>query len=71
MTDFETEISEAARAGRLKSITLWRLGDGRWQANSSPDGTAWRVEFAADPADALRKLFDIKPVPADVTGAFD
>lgn len=67
----EAKITEAARAGRLKGLTLWRLDDGRWQANSSPDNTAWRVEIAPDPIEALQKLFDIAPAPSDVTGAFD
>jgi hypothetical protein len=67
----ETKIREAAASDRLKSLTLWRLGDGRWQANSSADGVGWRVEIAPDPAEALQKLFDIAPAPSDVTGAFD
>lgn len=67
----ETKIREAAASGRLKALTLWRLGDGRWQANSSADGVGWRIEHGPDATEALQKLFDLPSVTSDVTGAFD
>lgn len=64
----ETQIREAANSGRLKALTLWRLNDGRWQANASEDGVGWNVQMDTDPAVAMGKLFD---APADAGGAFD
>lgn len=48
----ETAIREAASRG-LSGLTLWPTNDGLWQA-SAKRGDGWRVEHAADPADALR-----------------
>ncbi len=45
-------IREAASRG-LSGLTLWPGRDGLWQANAKR-GDGWRVEHAADPADALR-----------------
>ncbi len=67
----ETKIREAAASGRLKALTLWRLGDGRYQANISSDGNAWTVQHGDDAVAALQKLFDIAPAPSNVTGAFE
>jgi len=61
-------LREAASRG-LTGLTLWPTQDGRWQANARRAGsTGWRVEFAADPADALRlvlseKTTDTTPQP--------
>lgn len=66
----EDAIREAARSGRLKGLTLWKVPDGRWQANSSEDGVAWRVEYGADPVEALQKVLDVPAATADVVGAF-
>jgi len=64
----ETQIREAATSGRLKALTLWRLQDGRYQANISSDGNAWTVQYGDDAVTALQKLFG---APADTESAFD
>jgi len=60
-------IREAALCG-LDGLTLWKTQSG-WQANARRAGSqGWRVEHAADPADALRlvlseKTHDTAPQP--------
>ncbi len=64
----EEAIIQAAREGRLKSLTLWRTPEG-YQANVSSDGTAWTVHIDADPVRALRGALRAKPT--ETTGVFD
>lgn len=52
----ETLLTEAAQRGDLGAVTLWRIPDGRYQANWSRDRISWRVDYDADPAVALAKV---------------
>lgn len=51
-------------------LTLWRTGDGRWQANATRDRVSWRVEVRDDPAAALLAVCSVEPKPAE-KGVFD
>ncbi len=64
----EDKIREAAASGRLKALTLWRLNDGRYQANISSDRNAWTVQHGDDAVAALRKVFG---APVGTESAFD
>lgn len=71
----EQALQEAANEGRL-SLSVFPASEG-YQANLSLDGKSWRVEMAADPAEAVKKALGLAPGaagPSAMTpdnGAFD
>ncbi|WP_155414840.1 hypothetical protein [Neorhizobium galegae] len=65
---------QKAVARGLQALTLWKLQDGRWQANASDDRIGWRVEHDAGPVQALQKALSqnpIQPTPSDEPSVFD
>jgi hypothetical protein len=62
MTALDEALQKAAKRG-LQALTLWKLQDGRWQANASDDRIGWRVEHDADPVQAVRKALGAKTLP--------
>lgn len=54
-------LQEAGKSG-LRALTLWRLQDGCWQANTSRDGQSWRCETHADPVVAAKAALGVKAV---------
>lgn len=65
MTTLDEALRKAAARG-LQALTLWKLQDGRWQANASDDRIGWRVEHDADPVQALQKALGA-PVMSEVS----
>jgi hypothetical protein len=64
-------MTEAAASGRLHSITLFVVSDGRYQVSVSADRKAWRVEIDADPVKAILRAMGEQPAPQPSIGAFD
>ena len=55
----EEAINDAAGKGRV-NLSVWPASTG-YQANFSDDGKSFRVEMAADPVTALRKVMGCIP----------
>jgi hypothetical protein len=71
----EAALEQAAREGRL-SLSIFAISDG-YQASLSTDRKSFRVEMAADPATALKKVLGLLPgasgpmrVPAPIGDVF-
>lgn len=68
MKTLDVLINEAAASGGLDALTLWRLPDGRFQANASEDRHSWRCEIDANPAAAVARALGapvVAPEPAN------
>lgn len=55
----EEAIADAANSGRV-NLSVWPASTG-YQANLSDDGKSFRVEMAADPVTALKKVLGLLP----------
>lgn len=71
-------LAQAAREGR-PSISIFPISQG-YQASLTNDKKSWRVEMAADPATALKKVLGLVPgasgpmrvaAPVESKGVFD
>lgn len=72
MMTLDQMIAEAAKAGRLKALTLWPTSTG-WQCNVRNQHDGWNCVEHRDPVAGLRAaLTPGVPVPAPPkTGVFD
>jgi hypothetical protein len=68
MPTLDQALQEAGKSG-LRALTVWKLPDGRWQANTSPDGQAWTCVTDADLVAAVKGALGVKPAAAAPTGS--
>lgn len=61
MTEVLDALRDALRHKDNKLLNVWRLNDGRYQINASPDGTSWTVVHATDPLDGILRAITGKP----------
>lgn len=72
MKTLDQLIAEAAKAGRLKALTLWPTSTG-WECNARNQHDGWNCVTNKDPVAGLRAaLGPGNPAPAPPTaGVFD
>lgn len=69
MSTREETFTEAANAGRLTGLTLWKSEQG-WQANRrNPDGS-FTVHIDHDPVKAILGVLGVEPPPPLPSGVF-